>query len=48
MLNITLTEKEIDVINKSIKHCLETCKERGKGNCDDCETLKQVQKKLII
>ncbi len=47
MINITLTESEINVLNKSINHCLETCKKRGKGDCEDCDTLKQVQQKLM-
>lgn len=47
MININLTEREIEVLNKSINHCLETCKKRGKGNCEDCDTLKEVQRKLV-
>lgn len=47
MYTLNLTEKEIDLIKKSISHCLSTCKEGGsKDGCTDCAALEEIQKKL--
>lgn len=47
MVNISLSDKEIEILQKSIKHCMQTCKEGGqKDNCPDCESLREVLDKL--
>jgi len=47
MLNVSLTEKEIELLKKSINHCLETCKKGGsKDGCSDCESLETLLQKL--
>ncbi|MCR4435786.1 MAG: hypothetical protein QHH06_13495 [Clostridiales bacterium] len=47
MFTLSLTEKEIDLLKKSINHCLDTCKKGGPENgCKDCEALEGVLKKL--
>lgn len=47
MLTLSLTEIEIELLKKSIKHCLETCKKGGaETGCTDCEALEGVLKKL--
>ncbi|HEX3030084.1 MAG TPA: hypothetical protein VHT34_12455 [Clostridia bacterium] len=47
MFTLELNEKEIDLLKKSIKHCLETCKNgNGKDGCTDCAALEEVLKKL--
>ena len=47
MLTLSLDEKEIQLLKKSIKHCLETCKDGGsKDGCTDCAALEEVLKKL--
>ena len=47
MFSLSLNEKEIDLLKKSINHCLETCKNgTGKDGCTDCGTLEEVLKKL--
>ncbi|MHB1253203.1 MAG: hypothetical protein ACYCZ1_03465 [Candidatus Humimicrobiaceae bacterium] len=47
MFTISLNEKEIELLKKSINHCLETCKDGGsKGGCTDCDALEEVLKKL--
>jgi len=47
MFTLSLTEKEIDLLKKSINHCLETCKKGGAENgCKDCEALEDVLNKL--
>lgn len=47
MVNVRLTEKELELLKMSINHCLETCAQGGddKG-CTDCETLKRVLDKI--
>jgi hypothetical protein len=43
MFELSLNEKEIQLLKKSINHCLETCKKGGvKDGCDDCEALEGV------
>jgi hypothetical protein len=47
MLTLTHTEKEIELLKKSINHCLDTCKQGGANRgCEDCEALEEVLKKL--
>ena len=47
MVTLSLTEKEIEVLKKSINHCIETCQDRDSDNgCPDCESLRDVLKKL--
>lgn len=47
MFSVSLSEKEIELLKKSINHCLETCKEGGsKDGCTDCASLEAVLKKL--
>lgn len=47
MLTLSLTEKEIELLKKSINHCLETCKNgSGKDGCTDCAALEKVLSKL--
>jgi hypothetical protein len=47
MFTLSLSEKEIELIKKSINHCLSTCKEGGgKDGCTDCAALEAVLKRL--
>lgn len=47
MINLSLTEKEIELMKKSIAHCLKTCRNGGtKEGCTDCEILEELLKKL--
>ncbi len=47
MLTLSLTEKEAELLKKSITHCLETCKKGGTDSgCTDCEALEGVLKKI--
>ncbi|MGE5417862.1 MAG: hypothetical protein ACM3UZ_14085 [Acidobacteriota bacterium] len=46
MATINLTEKEIELLKKSINHCLETCEEGSGSGCTDCEALREVLNKL--
>ncbi len=47
MFSLTLTEKEIELLKKSIKHCLETCKNGGsKDGCTDCTEIEEILKRL--
>jgi hypothetical protein len=47
MITLSLNEKEVDLLKKSINHCLETCKKGGAENgCQDCEQLEAVLKRL--
>lgn len=47
MFYLSLNEKEIELLKKSINHCLETCKNGGgKNGCTDCPVLEEVLKKL--
>jgi hypothetical protein len=47
MLSLSLTEKEAELLRKSITHCLATCKEGGaKDGCTDCASLEELLKKL--
>ena len=47
MFNLTLSEKEIELIRKSINHCLTTCREGGsKDGCTDCAALEDILKRL--
>lgn len=49
MFTISLTEVEIELLKKSINHCLETCKKGSvKSGCTDCAALENVLKKLLI
>jgi len=48
MLTLSLTDKEIDLLKKSINHCLKTCREGGPENgCKDCEALEGVLTRLV-
>ncbi len=47
MFTLSLSEKEIELIKKSINHCLSTCKEGGsKSGCTDCAALESILKRL--
>jgi hypothetical protein len=47
MFTLTLNEKEIDLLKKSINHCLQTCKDGGsKEGCSDCAAIEGVLKRL--
>lgn len=47
MAAINLTETEIELLKKSINHCLETCQEKDKdAPCTECEALKGILSKL--
>lgn len=47
MFTLSLDEKEIDLLKKSINHCLQTCKDGGAGNgCTDCAAIEKVLKRL--
>jgi hypothetical protein len=47
MINISLEEKEVELLKLSINHCLSTCKDGGgKDGCKDCEELEKVLEKL--
>ncbi len=47
MITLNLTSYEIDLLKKSINHCLETCKKGGADSgCKDCEALENVLKKM--
>ncbi|MEN6461772.1 MAG: hypothetical protein ABFC94_10425 [Syntrophomonas sp.] len=47
MANVNLNEKEVELLKKSINHCLETCENKEKESvCTDCEALKDVLVKL--
>jgi hypothetical protein len=44
---LTLNVKEVELLKKSINHCLDTCESTEKDSeCSDCEALKQVLVKL--
>ena len=44
---LTITDKEANLLRKSISHCLKTCKEGGaKDGCTDCAALEELLKKL--
>ena len=46
MFTLSLSEKEIELIKKSIAHCLSTCKEGGsKDGCTDCAALEAILKR---
>ncbi|MEL4105725.1 hypothetical protein IZU99_05215 [Oscillospiraceae bacterium CM] len=47
MFTVSLSEKEIDLLKKSIQHCLSTCHEGGsKDGCTDCAALESVLARL--
>lgn len=47
MVNISLSDKEIEILKKSVNHCLETCADGGsEGGCPDCESLNSILEKL--
>lgn len=47
MFTLSLNEKEIELLKKSIQHCLETCKDGGsKDGCPDCATMEGILKRL--
>lgn len=47
MFTLSLNEKEIELLKKSINHCLQTCKDGGAENgCSDCEAIEGVLKRL--
>jgi hypothetical protein len=49
MDNITLSEKEVEILKKSINHCIETCKEGGsESGCTDCDSLGAILEKLTM
>jgi hypothetical protein len=47
MFTLTLIEKEIELLKKSINHCLATCKDGGADSgCKDCEAIEGILKRL--
>lgn len=47
MFTLSLSEKEIELLKKSISHCLSTCKEGGsKDGCTDCAALEGILTKF--
>lgn len=47
MFSLTLNEKEIELLKKSINHCLKTCKNGSdRDGCNDCAALENVLKRL--
>ncbi len=47
MADLTLSDKEIELIQKSINHCIATCHKGGaKDGCTDCIALEELLKKL--
>ncbi|MHB1347775.1 MAG: hypothetical protein ACYCXK_09820 [Candidatus Humimicrobiaceae bacterium] len=47
MVTVSLNEKEVELLKKSINHCLETCEEGGsKDGCTDCAELEKILIKL--
>lgn len=47
MLKIELSPKEIEVIKRSIEHCLSTCQQGGvEQDCPDCQSLRDILAKL--
>jgi hypothetical protein len=47
MFTLDLNEKEIDLLKKSINHCLQTCKDGGpEQGCTDCAAIEEVLNKL--
>lgn len=47
MVSLSFTEKETELLKKSINHCLTTCKEGGsKDGCTDCTALEDILTKI--
>ncbi|MHB1394798.1 MAG: hypothetical protein ACYCYE_17405 [Clostridia bacterium] len=47
MLTLTLNEKEVSLLKKSVNHCLKTCKDGGpEEGCTDCAAIESVLKRL--
>ncbi|MEN8908174.1 MAG: hypothetical protein ABF289_19645 [Clostridiales bacterium] len=48
MINLSLEEKEVELLKLSINHCLKTCKSgvSAEDGCKDCESLENVLKKI--
>jgi hypothetical protein len=47
MFTLTLSEKEVELLKKSIIHCLESCEEGGPENgCTDCAAIEKILKRL--
>ena len=47
MFTLMLSEKEIELLKKSIQHCLETCKEGGpEDGCTDCAAMQEILNRL--
>lgn len=47
MFTLDLNQKEVELLKKSINHCLDTCKKGGsKDGCTDCSTLEELLKRL--
>lgn len=47
MFTLTLNEKEIELLKKSIQHCLQTCEDGGpKEGCTDCAAIEAVLMRL--
>lgn len=47
MSSIDLKAEEVTIILKSLKHCLDTCKEGGtEAKCPECEKVQGVMAKL--
>lgn len=47
MASLNLSEREVELVKKSINHCLQTCENKEiESECTDCEALKTVLVKL--
>ncbi len=47
MITLNLETKEVELLKKSLEHCLETCKEGGaKSGCTDCTAIEGILKKI--
>lgn len=47
MPTMTLSQQEIEVVKRALHHCLNTCQQGGaEGGCPDCQSLRDVLKKL--
>lgn len=49
MVSLSLSEKEVELLRKSINHCMESCGDNNaNGVCPDCESLRLVLNKLPV
>ena len=47
LMTYTFNEHEVELLKKSIQHCLDTCNKGGaKDGCKDCKALEEVLNRL--